>query len=120
MKEAILNQSRNICSFVVDTLHYTSLYVLSICSSLLSHWWIRENLKNFLQGSTEEKKKFDLISWEQICTYLKYGGLGLKRLKDANVFLLYKWLWDLGKASEKDNCWEVRFRTWEMVYKTLR
>lgn len=61
-------------------------------------------MRDFLWGSTSEKRQFHLISWEQICILLKFGGLGLRRLRDVNVSLLCKWLWALG--SEENKLWK--------------
>lgn len=58
-------------------------------------------MKNFLWGSTEEKYKFHLLSWDQICLELSWGGLGVKRLKYINQVLLCKWVWLLGDGIPK-------------------
>lgn len=53
-------------------------------------------MRNFLWGSTEEKKKFHLIAWDEVCVGVNWGGLGIRRLRDVNVSLLSKWLWNIG------------------------
>lgn len=62
---------------------------------------IEKKMKDFLWGSTMEKQKFHLISWEQICISLDCGGLGLKKIKDINTALLCKWIWNIGDGDTK-------------------
>lgn len=37
-------------------------------------------MRNFLWGSTTEKKKFQLLSWDVVCLSVKCGGLGINKL----------------------------------------
>lgn len=47
-------------------------------------------MRKFLWVSMEEKMKFHILSWDQVCISLTFGGLGIKRLRDINVSLLCK------------------------------
>ena len=49
--------------------------------------------RNFIWGSTDNKKKLHLISWKKITTEKKYGVLGLQSAKEKNVALLAKLNW---------------------------
>lgn len=44
-----------------------------------------EIYKVYLQRSSEEKKKVDLISWEKICLPKKLGRLNIKGSRNWNV-----------------------------------
>lgn len=58
-------------------------------------------MKNFLWGSTIEKKKYHLLSWDKVCTPVECGGLGICKRRYVNISLLCKWLWELGNEEEK-------------------
>lgn len=42
-----------------------------------------------------------MLSWEKVCVPLEWGSLGIKRLRDVNISLLCKWLWELGNGENK-------------------
>ncbi|KAF5460976.1 hypothetical protein F2P56_020808 [Juglans regia] len=54
---------------------------------------LEKTFRDFLWGSLEDEKKFHLIKWENVCTPLSNGGLGLCNLRTFNKALLGKWLW---------------------------
>jgi ribonuclease HI len=69
----------------------------SICSEL-------DKLnRNFLWGSSEDKKKMHMVGWDKICQPKKDGGLGLYSSKPRNLALLAKLNWRL--IDEKDSLW---------------
>ncbi|XP_070020899.1 uncharacterized protein [Nicotiana sylvestris] len=49
--------------------------------------------KEYLWGSTEEKKKLALVAWKRIRSPKKYGGLNMKGSKLWNVAVVGKLLW---------------------------
>ena len=46
--------------------------------------------RDFLWGSTVEKKKMHMVSWEKVCRPKNLGGLGLYATKPRNIALLAK------------------------------
>lgn len=58
-------------------------------------------MRIFLWGSTTNKRKFHLLSWDQVCIEMKWGGLGIKRVEDVNELILCNWLWLLGDDEPK-------------------
>uniref|UniRef100_A0A2N9FE83 CCHC-type domain-containing protein n=1 Tax=Fagus sylvatica TaxID=28930 RepID=A0A2N9FE83_FAGSY len=59
--------------------------------------------RNFLWGSSEEKKKMHMVGWDKICRAKSLGGLGLYACKPRNVAMLAKLNWRL--LQEKDALW---------------
>ena len=56
--------------------------------------------RNFLWGSTDEKKRMHLVNWDMVCMPKKRGGLGIKKMKMMNQSLLAKAGW---RISQKEN-----------------
>lgn len=64
-----------------STLASLPMYMLSIfvaSSSIMDE--LERIIQNFLWGSTTEKKKFYIISWDQFCVDMNWGGLEIRRL----------------------------------------
>uniref|UniRef100_A0A2N9J257 Reverse transcriptase domain-containing protein n=1 Tax=Fagus sylvatica TaxID=28930 RepID=A0A2N9J257_FAGSY len=61
--------------------------------------------RDFLWNGMEEKPKFHLVNWSQICAPLRHGGLAVRDLKSFNKALLGKWLWRYG--SEREALWRL-------------
>lgn len=59
--------------------------------------------RNFLWGSTENKKKVHLVGWNKITRSKEEGGLGLQAAKQKNTVLLAKLNWRF--QSEKPALW---------------
>ena len=57
------------------------------------HQGIDRLSRNFLWGSSENKKKLHLISWEKVAKSKKEGGLGIQAAKPKNTALLAKLNW---------------------------
>ena len=64
-------------------------------------------IKDFLWGSTEEKRKMHIVRWSIVTLPKDLGGLGLHSMKDRNLAILSKLCWRL--ASEQGHlglkCW---------------
>uniref|UniRef100_A0A2N9H633 CCHC-type domain-containing protein n=1 Tax=Fagus sylvatica TaxID=28930 RepID=A0A2N9H633_FAGSY len=59
--------------------------------------------RNFLWGSTDEKKKMHMVGWSKVCRAKKLGGLGIYATKPRNIALLSKLNWRL--LEERDAIW---------------
>jgi len=51
--------------------------------------------RNFLWGTTLEKKKLHLVKWNDITRPKNIGGLGIQKLRDKNNALLASLAWRL-------------------------
>jgi hypothetical protein len=49
--------------------------------------------RDFLWGGMGDEHKFHLVNWQQVCSPIQYGGLGIRKLSVFNKALLGKWLW---------------------------
>jgi hypothetical protein len=49
--------------------------------------------RDFLWGSTDERKKMHMVSWDKVCRPKDLGGLGLYATKSRNIALLAKLNW---------------------------
>lgn len=59
--------------------------------------------RDFIWGSSDEKRKIHLVRWESITKPKKEGRLGLSAAKPKNIALLAKLNWRL--RMEKDQAW---------------
>ena len=59
--------------------------------------------KDFLWGTTTEKKKLHLVGWNKIIKPKEEGGLGIPAARTRNIALLAKLNWRL--YQEKDSLW---------------
>nr|CAN80153.1 hypothetical protein VITISV_037499 [Vitis vinifera] len=64
---------------------------------------VRENSKELLWRDTEERRKFHLVNWVEVCKNKKHGGLGLRHLEGLNQAFLGKWLWRF--SLERESLW---------------
>ena len=42
-------------------------------------------IRDFLRGSTEEKRRLHLVGWDKVTLPKELGGLGLHKMKDRNM-----------------------------------
>lgn len=59
--------------------------------------------KEFIWGSTSEKKKQHLLSWDRICRPKFEGGLGIRKAFDMNTTLIAEIGWRL--LSDTGSLW---------------
>ena len=64
---------------------------------------INASCRNFLWGKADIGKNKPLVAWSVVCSPKKEGGLSLFNLKDWNLALLSRILWDF--HCKKDSLW---------------
>lgn len=64
---------------------------------------IDRKCREFLWGTTEERKKVVLVAWDKVCTPKKYGGINIKCCHKWNFAAVGKLVWQL--ACKKDVLW---------------
>jgi hypothetical protein len=69
--------------------YYVSLFPVPI--SVAHH--IEKLQRDFLWGGLENEHKFQLVNWQQVCSPIQEGGLGIRKVAVFNKALLGKWLW---------------------------
>ena len=60
-------------------------------------------IRDFLWGSTEEKRRMHLVCWDKVTLPKELGRLGLRKMKERNYVILAKLCWRL--ACEKETPW---------------
>ncbi|XP_022014076.1 uncharacterized protein LOC110913564 [Helianthus annuus] len=60
-------------------------------------------MKNFLWGGSDEVRKTNWVAWDYVTRSIKFGGLGISKLKTVNDALLVKWLWRF--RQEEESLW---------------
>lgn len=61
--------------------------------------------KNFLWGTTDQKRKLHLVNWDLVTRTKGEGGLGLRKDRSKNLTLLASLAWRL--ANNPTNLWEI-------------
>jgi len=56
--------------------------------------------RNFIWGTTNEKKKLHMVKWDIVTSIKAKGGLGMQRAKTRNLALLTKLAWRAFKSPE--------------------
>ena len=64
---------------------------------------IDKKMRDFLWGSTNEKKKMHMVNWQTVTQPKEIGGMGLFQTRHRNQALLAKLCWHL--ASEHEALW---------------
>ena len=79
-------------------------YIIQV-TALLTHLCDKLNKINrdFLWGSTSEKRRLHLVGWNKIIKSKEEGGLGIQAAKSKNFALLAKLNWRLNQ--EKESIW---------------
>lgn len=64
---------------------------------------VDKTIRDFLWGSTDEKRKMHMVKWSTVTFPKVLGGLGLHSIRDRNLAFLAKLCWRL--ASSQDSPW---------------
>uniref|UniRef100_M1AY26 Tn7 reverse transcriptase n=1 Tax=Solanum tuberosum TaxID=4113 RepID=M1AY26_SOLTU len=56
---------------------------------------VDKKCREYLWGTTRDRKKVALIAWDKICVPKKYGGLNIKGCGNWNVASVGKLIWQL-------------------------
>lgn len=75
----------------------TSVIPISVCDEA------EKICRDFIWGSTVEKRKCHLVSWEKVCKPKEAGGLGFRNMKTLNQAYILKLAWQL--INERDKLW---------------
>lgn len=59
--------------------------------------------RDYLWGSSEDKRKMALASWKKVCIPKKYSGFNIKSCREWNIASVGKLLWQL--ADKQDMLW---------------
>lgn len=62
----------------------------TICIPVSVYSEIENLTRSFIWGSASQSRKAALVSWENYCRPIKYGGLGLRSLITQNKIFLMK------------------------------
>ena len=97
---------------VKSILQVMSTYLFSILAvpkAILKQ--IRSIQRNFLWGSSGEKAKFSLVSWEDVCKPKEHGGLGLRDPEIMSEILGAKiwWRWVSHSTEPWAKLWNVKY-----------
>ncbi|KAI8530701.1 hypothetical protein RHMOL_Rhmol11G0080100 [Rhododendron molle] len=57
--------------------------------------------RDFWWSGVGEESKYHLVEWDKVCTPMREGSLGVRRLKLFNQALLGKWLWRFACERER-------------------
>lgn len=92
-KKQLLSKAGRL-TVIKNTLSSLPTYFLSLFVMPASVRNKLEKMKrDFLWEGQGEERKYHLVKWETVCSNVREGGLGLKRLGVLNLALLGKWLW---------------------------
>ena len=75
----------------------STLLPVSLCNN------IDKRERNFLWGSSQEKRRIHLANWDIVTTTKEYGGLGIRNMRSMNIAFMAKLGWWLLTA--KNELW---------------
>ncbi|XP_078152115.1 uncharacterized protein LOC144547363 [Carex rostrata] len=61
--------------------------------------------RQFLWQGTQSKRKYALMTWQELCIAKQFGGMGILNLQQMNYALLSKWWWRF-KDPHYSNLWK--------------
>uniref|UniRef100_A0A452ZG47 Reverse transcriptase zinc-binding domain-containing protein n=1 Tax=Aegilops tauschii subsp. strangulata TaxID=200361 RepID=A0A452ZG47_AEGTS len=62
------------------------------------HQEIAKYLSRFFWAEENNKQKYHMVKWSEICKPKDHGGLGVISSKRMNITLLAKWLWRIDRC----------------------
>ncbi|KAH0704370.1 hypothetical protein KY285_018648 [Solanum tuberosum] len=71
---------------------------------------VDKKCREYLWGTTRDRKKVELIAWDKVCVPKKYGGLNIKGCGNLNVASVGKLIWQL--ALKEDSLWAPLDSSW--------
>ncbi|GLJ45410.1 hypothetical protein SUGI_0956030 [Cryptomeria japonica] len=77
-----------------------TMYVFQIPNKVAK---IIEVIRRFLWCRCDEKFKYNLVRWDEVCSTVKQSGLGIRKCKDMNHALGIRLVWRI--YNEKDKLW---------------
>lgn len=107
-KSSLLSQGAKL-TLIRHVLTSIPIYTLST-TSLHSgtHQLLEQSFANFFWGSSPNGNKRHWISWDLICRPISQGGLGIMSLRQMDIALRVKMLW---QALHSTSLWASYFRT---------
>lgn len=72
-----------------DNIMQTSAIPISVCEGA------EKICRDFIWGSTEEKRKCHLVSWDKLCKPKEASGLGFRSIRILNQAYIMKLAWQL-------------------------
>lgn len=94
-KGALLSQAGKL-QLIKSTFHNLPVYALNLFYMPRKIVDKLEGIqKNFLSYGVEDKKIIHLVAWDDVYRPKKVGGLGIRKIKEFNLALLGKQLWNL-------------------------
>lgn len=85
-----LNQFKALPSYTLSFVQWSSNLCMKMDQGIRKFWWGHTNSENLC-----------LRSWDHICTPKSNGGLGFRKMKEANVALFSKLAWEVVANKEK-------------------
>lgn len=91
--------------------------------------------RNFLWGSSSDRRKLHLVAWDKVCQQKSEGGLGIRRSKEMNKALIAKVGWRVMHNTHslwaqvvrkkyhvgdlKDTRWMIAKGTWSSTWRSV-
>jgi hypothetical protein len=81
--------------------YFLSLYPIPVAVAKR----IEKLQRDFLWGGINDEFKYHLVNWDNVCSPISEGGLGIRKLRVFNQALLGKWLWHY--MHEREAWWKI-------------
>jgi hypothetical protein len=70
-----------------------------------THKGLDKHRNNFFWEDKVNKRKYHMVSWEEICKPKEQGGLGVMNTKKMNIALMLKWIWRILTEQDERLLW---------------